>query len=603
MAQRSWIGVACLAFIASACAGEPPAAVDGPGSTELPQPTLYVPLEDHALLTRASLALRGVRPSAQEHARLAADPAALDALVAEYVASDAFVDVMLEWANETLLTRTDTIPMPPALGELSHVDQGQIFRSVTEEPLKLLEHILDNDRPLTELVTADYVLADAVVATIWGLPYDPAGDEWQVTHWTDGRPPAGILSSAWLMYRYQSAGNNFHRARADMLADALLCQPFNTRDIVVGADVNVADEQAVSEAVATDPACIACHQAMDPLAGFFWGYKGLFRRAQILQAHNVYDCSWSFSGGQEIPATFDSEPADFCYPLRQYFADEQSDWEGVGLREPSYYSTPARDMTDAGRLIADDPRFSRCMANRVFSFLTASELESAPPEVVTELQQTLTESDFDLRALAAAVVAGEPFRAAGSEVEPAPPFAQLRPLRPSQFAKTLHDLTGYRWLANPDTHKCATDPVQGNTCWLSVDLLDSDLFGFRSMQGGMDSFYTIRPDHTVSPTRFLTVETVSWDAARYVVDADLALSPGAGRTLLVSVTPDSHESDVRAELADLVLRMHGEVVGSADPRVDDLYALFVDASASGDAHGAWTLVVAAMLQDPAMLFH
>ena len=562
-----------------------------------------VHLEGAERLTRASLALRGVRPSLDEYERLAADPTAFEALVGEYAASDAFTETALRWTNEVFLVQTETIPLPPSVGALAGYTQAEVYTSATSEPLALVAHLLDNDLPFTGIVTADYVLADPIVAAMWGLPYDEAGPTWQVTHFTDGRPPAGLLTSPWMQVRYQSAGNNFHRARADMLADTLLCESFNTRDVVVAGDLNISDEAEVAEAVATNPECIGCHQAMDPLAGYFWGYKGVIRRSQIHRAHEVHDCYWAYRDGEPLPPDFDSDVADYCYPLRQYFPELETEWVDLGLRAPSYYSEPATNLTEVGQKIADDPRFSRCMSERLFAYLAQARIEDLPPDTVSALQQTFETSNFDLRALAGAIATTEAFAAAGANDPSAETsLTRLRPVRPAQFASALYDLTGYRWHVDTDavTQPDCNYGSAGNTCWGTVDLLTNELFGFYSMQGGIDAYYTVRPEHTISPTKLLTTQRVSWDAARWVVEQDLAA--GATPRLLDTVTATTvDEGAIRDQLVRLCLRVHGRELDAGHEDITLLYELFDASRADGDPLDAWTVVLAAMLQDPATL--
>ena len=66
--------------------------------------------------------------------------------------------------------------------------------------------------------------------------------------WSDGRPHAGILVSAALFDRYRSNGQNYHRARAQVIADSLLCFSFLDRDIPVDGSVDLSDDDALSQA-------------------------------------------------------------------------------------------------------------------------------------------------------------------------------------------------------------------------------------------------------------------------------------------------------------------------------------------------------------------
>ena len=70
----------------------------------------------------------------------------------------------------------------------------------------------------------------------------------------------------WL--RHVSNGGNYQRARANSVAEALLWESFLTRDIPLGDDVDLADDDAVSNALYNQPECIACHQSSTHWADF-----------------------------------------------------------------------------------------------------------------------------------------------------------------------------------------------------------------------------------------------------------------------------------------------------------------------------------------------
>ena len=74
-----------------------------------------------------------------------------------------------------------------------------------------------------------------------------------------------------MFLRHISAGQNWHRGRANMVSRGLLCDDFLERDIVVDTSIDLSDPAIVRDAVVENPACAGCHQTLDPLASFFWG--------------------------------------------------------------------------------------------------------------------------------------------------------------------------------------------------------------------------------------------------------------------------------------------------------------------------------------------
>lgn len=560
-------------------------------------------------LVRASLAVRGIRPSFEEIEAVRADPAALDGLVDVWLQSDEFGATVRDMWAEILMIRDDTFNQLPALGALQGSTLEQIFRGTTEEPLKLIEYIVQNDRPFTEILTADYMLTDDITARIYGVPYDYEAGGWQMTAWHDDRPKAGILASAQVWRRWESNGSNFNRARAGMIARELLCEPFETRDILVVGGINIADEQAVANALIANDACVTCHQSLDPLAGYLWGYKKLIHRNYVADSINA-GCDWDWD---DIVPEFGPSylPEDYCYPIEQYNPADEDDWAEWSLRTPSYYGQDVKDVRGVGEAIAEDGRFSLCMARQFYGYMTETEPLKVPFAVASKYQSLLENSGFNAKALVKAIVTDPEFAriapAPGADGEPEESTARLFVIRPEQYARTVAELTGFVWMSDADPPTCANNsetPRFGSQCWGDVDLSNSDVYGFRSMAGGIDGKVVLEPIHTMTPTKSLVMSQLAANAAGFVVDNDFAL-PASERKLLGLVeATTTDEGKVRDQLVWLHERILAEFVEADSQRVTDMLALFnVGVAEQGVAAGGWRLVLTAMLQDPGMIFY
>ena len=598
------------------------------------------PLDPVARLVRASEAVRGIRPSLEEIELVQAAPEALDHLVDTWLASPEFAATIRDMWAEILLMRNDTFNQLPVLGlfleppytddpdvarnnpDLILADIEHLYQGTVEEPLKLIEHVVMNDLPFTEIVTAQYMLTDDVTATMYGVPYDYDLGGWQISEWPDARPRAGLLSSAQLYRRWESDGSNFNRGRANMVGSRLLCEPFENRDIQILQGINVADEDEVAQAVLTKPECVACHQSLDSLGAYFWGYKKLIHRNYVADSHQDYDCGFDWApdvkyvDGKFPEFGMSYLPADYCYPLTQYTPSDEDDWMEWGLRAPSYYGTPARDLAEVGQLIADDPRFSMCMAKQFFGYLSQMDTDAVPFDIAAELQDVFESSGFDAKALVKAAVLNPQFGALGytDETNPVP---GLRTIRPEQYARTVEDLTGYRWWGDGDpmvavepTKKICMSPQYsndvarfGSMCWNDVDLSVSDVYGFRSMAGGVDGKVVLRPTRSVTPTKTLVMGQLAADAAGSVVDSDFAV-PAAERRLLTGVEGDTtDETSIRNQLVVLHARILGEIVPADSEVVTSSFELFtLGQQTAGAPAGGWKLVLTALLQDPRMMF-
>ncbi|HHO53280.1 MAG TPA: DUF1585 domain-containing protein [Deltaproteobacteria bacterium] len=560
-----WIGLGC---VGSACM-EPP--------TE-PQGAWLTPVE-HAV--RASLTVRGLRPSAAELTTVQQDPAALDGLISTWLTEPAFGEVVRDLHAEILRIRVDTVQQFPARGLLRGVELGQINRSTTEAPLRLIEAIVTEGRPYTEILTADWILADQTLATIYGLPYDPEGAQWQRTWWTDGRPAAGLLSSSELYHRYPSNGSNFHRGRANVIASTFLCDDIGQRPIAVEDTPVATDVADVVEALSHDPGCAGCHQALEPIASFLWGFKAVLP-PKSMAAYEAIDCEVEGYDEQELLPPAAGFAEDLCYPLRLYHPAEERTWESLGLPAPALYGRPGERIDDLGRMITEDPRFAICTARRFAGYLLQADPETLDHAMVTELAESLVASGFDARALIHRIVTSDAFRAAQPR----------HVLRPEAYARSLEALTGFVWLG---AHADGCDP---ETCWGTVDLANSDLFGFRTLAGGMDGIQRTAPTHVPTPSKHLVWVRLASEAADAVVDADLAEPDPSRRRLLRALGPDPAHP-IRSQLVALQLAILSEAVAPDDVQILRLEAVFAEAMARhGDPARAWKLVITALLTDP-----
>lgn len=535
--------------------------------------TLTARLSPTEHLTRASMALRGVRPGAAELEAVRDDPERLLAIVDYYLTTDAFGQTVREIHEQALLIGVDGIVFPAGFvprDGLADLSSYELNRSITQAALRLIEHVVMSGRPYGEIVTADYTLADRAVATVWGLPYDEdraaRGETWQQTHYLDGRPTSGILSDSFLFTRHTTTLSNKGRGRANAISRALLCYDFLSRSIPLDASIDLADPDAVADAVRNNPACVSCHQTLDPLAAFFAGYRPIYVPTQ----QTTY------------PVAFMREA---LRPLLQ-------------TSEPNYFGIVGGDIRVLGEMITQDPRFSACAARRFYGYLAQIDPQAVPHPHASELQGVLIDSGMDARQLAKAVVLSEAFTSA-SEADPKSADRGLLRVRPRQLARSIEELTGYRWRA-----RLEADVGTGRVG--DVDLMSDAFFGFKVLAGGIDSQHVTRPSHTMTATASLTVENLAARAAAHVVQKDRLIEEPERRWLLTEVAPDeTEERSVRAQLARLQLLLYGQFADPDDPSVNDAYTLFAGVleGDAGDPQRAWTTTLYAMFQDPRFLFY
>ena len=250
-----------------------------------------------ATLRKATLLLAGrlPTPSETDAVRRGGEPELVTALWG-LMAEDAFVDVFLERLNDVLLTNkylystsgiglVDDDRFPTVYWYEGEEDsttysllRDRTAKAIAREPLQLAAHIVRNDLPWTELITADYTmvndysaLAYGVSGAAWPDVQDPASLAFRPAQ-VAGMPHAGLLTTPAFLNRYPTTATNRNRHRAWNFFKTFLAT-----DILTFADRPI--DPTVSEAhnpTLNDPQCTVCHATMDPVAGAFqnWDEEG-----------------------------------------------------------------------------------------------------------------------------------------------------------------------------------------------------------------------------------------------------------------------------------------------------------------------------------------
>lgn len=520
-----------------------------------PDPTSD-PRSASAHLYRASVLLRSDTPTPEEVLAVQEAPDALRGIVRSWPVDEVFGALVRDIHAESLYVRFDTEPKPPAEGILGEFTEAQIAESLDEAPLRLIEHVVMSGRPYTEILTADYTLADPIVSRAYGPAHDPAGPQWQVSAWHDGRPQAGILSSTTLWQRHPSANSNFNRSRATILASALLCDDVTTR-AVAGA----LEPSAQEDDIRNNPDCIACHAILDPLASAIFGMRRYTSPQEIRNAYR---------------AGCEGEHEPYCYPLGFWdpaFIETRS---LMSLPAPAVYGQPVDGLEDLGEAIAADPRFPTCTARRFWSYLARVPLDAVSEDLVTELSEHLIASGYNARELIFEILTHPRFA-------PSSPDAPAAAIRPQQLVRTITALTGYHWTARP------------NNAWGAIELGTTDRYGFQILMGGIDGWRILGPNPDALPTRELAMAWLVEEAAQHAVQAT------AGGTAEHELLPEgltTQEVAAREQLAWLHLKILGEIVDPEDEVVTEGWQLLSSLLATADPQRAWALVLTAFLQDP-----
>lgn len=522
-----------------------------PDATPAPGPAWHVELSAPRLLRRMALDLRGELPTLEELDAVEADPAAVDRLRDEMLDDAALEDRLVSFLAERWQTRVDAFDAPYYDFGLSRDQSFSYARSIGEEPLRLAANIAVNDRPWTDILTADHTMADEMLADIWPIEYPEGGEGWEESRYTDDRPAAGVLATNGLWWRYTTSTFNNNRTRAAAIFRLFLCEDFLARPVSFSASGALSSGSTSEEAIRTEPYCIACHVSIDPVASLFFGF------------------SWQSQYSAVEMSTYHAERE----PIGPTTLGVESAWFG----------DPVYGLVDLGNHIAADPRFHRCAAETMAAALWRREVGMADFDRVEAFRDAYEADGLRMKALLRAITDDPVYRAGALAPDaPAEVVAREFPVRllsADQLASSARNLSGFTWRSN------------------GAELLADDVVGYRVLGGGVNGVNVTRPQQEPGLTWALVVERLAQATAYTAVTNDLA--EGADRRLLRHVTVDTRPGDAAfdAELRDLHWRLFAE--RPDDARLAEVTALWEAVAAESDASTAWIAVLTALLRDPA----
>ena len=386
-----------------------------------PEPS---PPADQAV--RVSMVLRGHHPSAEELADLRSETRTLDQLAQDWVSGPAFAETVADWHAQMLLLRHDTTNLLPPIGALEGVGGQAMADAMTEGPLRLIAHHVSQGTPYDAWFTGRMVAVDPVTAKMWGLDHEPEGAHWQISEWPPQVPAAGILADSTLWMRHISSDTNHHRTRANFVHTTWLCEDLAQRTLDLG-ELDLSDPVAVSDALNNDPACIGCHETLDPIASAFAGFDRYILPAEIEDAHEA-GCV---------------EDAPFCYPLNLYRPAQVPSHQDMALPPPGLAGVPVADLEGLAEALVSDSRFAPCVTRRWLSWSRQQPIHTLDPDEVSTLAAQFVDSGHDLATLALASTSD-------GRLDPLP----AQHMRPEAISRDIARLTGFVWWADPDGGTC-----------------------------------------------------------------------------------------------------------------------------------------------------
>jgi Protein of unknown function (DUF1549) len=509
-----------------------------------------LPMEPAQLLARASLDLRGVRPSVEELEAVEADPSLVDSFIDEYMQDERFGERVISMFSDIYRTRIDRYGPRPEDFNLSEEFADQYDTSIGEEGLRRLAFIAQNDLPYSEISTADWTMANEVLGAIWPVDYPAGATGWLQVRYTDGRPTAGLLSDNGFWWRYGSTFVNSNRGRANAISRVLLGEDYLAKPIRFERNVSLLDDDAIRNAIKLNPGCNACHSTLDPLAANLWGF-------------------------------FYNDP-DSPVEARTYHFEKERFFEFTNETNPAYYGLPLLDLSDLGRKVAQDPRLVETVTRQIFEILLARASNFDDTASLTQHREVFVDNGIVLRDLFRSVMTSPEYRMDNADD---PRFTTRKQVSVDILNEQVADLTGFRFLLDgKDTLKVGS--------------------GLRGLAGGADGIVVTVPSREPTVTSALVVERLAEAASDFVVDQDA--SGLVEKKLFTEIdfteTPDSNREAMVRQLEALHVKLFS--TRATPEEIDADLALWSEIFALGnDSKLAWKGLLSALFRDPEFILY
>ena len=453
-----------------------------------------------ATLRRAALLLQGRLPTDAERKAVVSD-AALRTALRNMMQGAAFREFVVTGVNDRLLLEAADEPVNIALANFVHIHNKRVEYNIDEAKKhlgyklysdlnwasfraagELIAYVIENDKPYTEILTADYMMMNPFLnywmegsasfaetdgrevfkpSRIEGYYYPDALEivnyrpsNSNSTYKVVGRPLAdyphsGILTDFGFLSRYPTTATNRNRARARWVFYYFL-----------GIDIEKSSQRPTDEAALTDrnnptmnnPNCTVCHALLDPVAGAFqnWGDFNFYRNngGDVLDRFYKYPEDGTNSPYQQgdlwyrdmrAPGLFDKQISERDYTLRE-LAD-------LIVEEPGFLSASAQFWWPSvfGKPLLDKPAVESDQGYQA-KYSAYQVQQDSIDEFVAALDARLSAKDMLVEMLMSPWFSGEKissytFNAAQYEAE----FGSKQLLDPEQLARKTRAITGVAW--------------------------------------------------------------------------------------------------------------------------------------------------------------
>ncbi len=434
--------------------------------------------------------------------------------------------------------------IPGANGDLDFTDPAvhrSFLRSVGEEPLQLLKHVVQEKQPWTDILTVDYTMVNSELYRVWPVEAvdEPPVDrnDWVRATYQDGRPQAGVLATNGMWWRYTTTLSNQNRARAEAILRLFLCDRRFEQPIDFDVDALDVQDGNLQTKLKTDPACVGCHVVLDPISSYLYGF-------------------------------YRTHPESYSESI-WYYPNRETWYETFGAEPPGYFGAEGETLYDLSQSLASDSRFSTCAVEQAFEIMMGRLPGASDMASLVKHRSAFIHGGLTLQSLYRSM-ADDPLYQLDPAQSTEPP---LRLVDPDMMRSQVQAITGFTW------------------DYMGADMLNDDIYGVRTISGGADGLVVTQESVTHSMGSALSQQRLAEAAATYLVET--------GNHPL-DFDASVAEGELRESLEHCVVQT---VLGrpSEEGELESLADLFRKVESRQDTRTAWKVVFTAVMRHPDFL--
>jgi hypothetical protein len=427
-------------------------------------------------------------------------------------------------------------------------------KGISRQSLELLVHVVRNELPFTEILTADYTMVNPFSAKSFGVDaqFETGAYDEFVPAKIPGIPHAGVLTNSVFMNRFPTTPTNRNRHRSRMVYKMFLATDvlrLGERPLVNATDA-LADNPTREESK-----CNVCHNVVDPMAG-------------TLQ-------NWNDLGVYAPPETWHPEMVP----------------PGFGDEVMPVSEKPRAEQWLAQQLVAD-PRFAISPVHILFTGLSGQEPLREPSDVNDEnylakirafdvqskvfqgIAEKFAEENFNLKTVVKEIVKSPYYRAAnatGLTPEREAELAEVgtgRLLTPEQLHRKVEAITGQPWrngesnfLLSEQEYLIFYGGINSDDVTTRITEPNGIMANVATRMANEMACWTVAADFAKEPTERMMFPFV--EVGFEPLDLNGFEVAGAS-------------SAIRANIQYLHQRLLGEFVDLNDPEIDRTFQLYVD---------------------------